>query len=191
MPSWLGVFQFSTFMSIALSESNCISAVENSSILVILFSCYLSIWPFCYALSVPIVYFKTVLFSLHEVIDLFLCILLCSFCSHSLLQNCFVFFAWGYWFVLMHLFIEFFSLFWKVLICLCCLSLSCYLSNFIIIIIIIIINQHLKVGSGSLSDVWDSPKRVKRAELFLAILTLGGSFKKYFVSKHSYSKEAR
>ena len=37
-------------------------------VLVILFSCYLPIWPFCYILSVPIFSFKIVLFLLHPIV---------------------------------------------------------------------------------------------------------------------------
>ena len=44
-------------------------------ILVVLFSFYLSVWSFCYALSVPIFYSKIVLLPLHLVVYLSLCII--------------------------------------------------------------------------------------------------------------------
>ena len=61
---------FGTFLSIARSEFLCKSSIPSNS-----FSCYLSIRPFCYVLSGPISCSKIVLFPLHPVVDLFLCIL--------------------------------------------------------------------------------------------------------------------
>ena len=55
----------------------------------------------------------------------------CSFCSLILPQNCFVFFAWGFWFVFGHSpptsWLNILSLCWNVLLCLYYLTLSQYL----------------------------------------------------------------
>ena len=76
IPSWSGIFQLGIFLINALSESRRISASEPSFFFGICFSCYLSIWPFCYVHSVPIFYSKIILFPLHPVVDLSLWILL-------------------------------------------------------------------------------------------------------------------
>ena len=60
IPSWSGVFQFGIFLNIASGQC---SPWDFLQVLVILFSCNLSIRSFCYVLSAYISYSKTVLFS--------------------------------------------------------------------------------------------------------------------------------
>ena len=73
--SWPDDFHFSTFFSVAQRNSKCMSPSGPSLSPCNSFSCYLSIWPFCYVLSVPIFYFKIVLLPLHSIVGLSLCIL--------------------------------------------------------------------------------------------------------------------
>ena len=89
MLSWHGVLQFGTLLSVILSESGCIFALEpssgpcNSFLMLFIHSVFLS----------------------------------CSFCSHILLQNCLVSFVPGCWFDLEHFpptcWKNFLSLFWS------------------------------------------------------------------------------
>ena len=102
MLSWLSVFQFSTIYSVALSDSRCMYASEPSS----------SPWKFFF-------FFMSFILS---------AILLCSFFSHILLNNCFASLISSCWFVLVNsspptCWKNFRSLFWKVLFCLYCLTL--------------------------------------------------------------------
>ena len=64
MPSWHGIFQFGSFLSIALIGSRCISALTPSSHPCNFFMFFLSTQPFCYVLSIPIFYGKIILFPL-------------------------------------------------------------------------------------------------------------------------------
>ena len=104
LPLWSDVFQFSIFLSVALSESMCMSTSGPS-----LKSCY----SFLYKLFV------------------FYALLLCSFCSHILLRNNIVSFAFDCWFVLVHFpptcKLNILSLFWNALFCLYRFTLSQYL----------------------------------------------------------------
>ena len=70
MPSWPGVFQFSTFLLVALSDSRCLS----TSVLSFFFHVFLSFQLFCYVLPVPISYSKIILLPLHPVVGRSLCI---------------------------------------------------------------------------------------------------------------------
>ena len=74
MPSWPGVFQFGTFLSVALGESKCMSNLGPS--------------------SSPCNSFFT--FFIYSVF------LWRSFYSYSLFRSCFVSFAFDCWFVLVH-----------------------------------------------------------------------------------------
>ena len=73
MPSWPGVFQFSTFFNVDLSYFRCMST--SGPFFSSLFSFYLSIRSFYYVLSVTMFYSKIVLFLLHQVIGMYSCIL--------------------------------------------------------------------------------------------------------------------
>ena len=102
MLSWPSVFQFRTFLSVALTDSRCIFVSKPSSSHCNFFQCYLSIQPFCFVLSVPKFLSKISLLPLHKVV----CV--SSGFFHSLVGRIF------------------FSLFWKVSFRLYCLILSRY-----------------------------------------------------------------
>ena len=74
MRPWLGVFKFGTSLTVALCEYRRIFALGPSLYLCNSFSMFL----------------------------IYLTFLLCSPCSHILLQNCFVFLLSGCWYVFMH-----------------------------------------------------------------------------------------
>ena len=69
MPSWPGVFQLATFLSVAQSESRFIFAFGPSSSHFNFFPCCLSIQLFCYILFVPIFCSKIVLLPYRFLID--------------------------------------------------------------------------------------------------------------------------
>ena len=98
IPSWLGVFQFGTFLSVVLSESRCMSVSRHSS------SPCNPFFMLFIGLSViffPIFPSKTVLLPLHLVVSLSPCI------PHLLVSK--------FFFVIFEMF------------CLCCFTLSRYL----------------------------------------------------------------
>ena len=74
-PFWSGVFQIATFLSVALSESNGMPAIEPSSKPCNYFLCYHSIRPFCNVIAVPRFYSKIVFLSSHCVVCLSICII--------------------------------------------------------------------------------------------------------------------
>ena len=65
---------------------------SRSLLQVLVSSCYLSIWYFCYVVSVPLSCCKTVSFPLHPIVHLFMCFL------HRLIGtiSCFICIAWPY-----------------------------------------------------------------------------------------------
>ena len=75
LPSGPSVFQFGTFLNVALSESRCIFAFFLLGDLLILFPWCLSIRLFYYVLFVPIFCSKIVLFPCHLVVGLSPCII--------------------------------------------------------------------------------------------------------------------
>ena len=101
IPSWPGVFQFGTFLSVALNESKCISIPR----------------PFTSPCTLFFMLF------IHSAF------MLSTFCSDILLQNCFVSFASGCSFVFVHSLPTCSQIFlssWNILFCLYCLTLYRY-----------------------------------------------------------------
>ena len=104
IPSWPSIFQFCTFWVLLWAISGVFLPRGLLRVLVILFSCYLSIRPFSYVVSVPIFYFKMALIPFNPVVDLPTCIL------HQLNGNVFVCYFWNMFFVVL---LDFVSILFK------------------------------------------------------------------------------